>query len=970
MKFKDSGKTELKILIIFIVISAILAVSILAVGYFQENRFEKIVRKNAIEKYELLLTDSINNVLNKLSEEAILYAKKEKCSKIPTKKTSGFKPDYILIYNLSSFSCGISQTGKQIHNNIIGFIPKKDVSGIFKNKNKLYFYSSHTTHNTTIVVLKNFLSALPLSKIGKIKLQKPTAHYKIKKINNIKMGVYSKGKNEYLVLFDIFNKPAATVSIIPDISAVFEAHYKTILHILIFTLIAVLISGLLSYYIIKNTVLDDINSMIESIKNIRLDFTYSPPAFKNAQFQALALTLEWLIKRIKESEYLFNKITDFIPVGIIVYKNTPIFANRYAREFFGQDIVGIPLADFVKEKHRKMLLNIKSKRIEGDDFNATYTIGLKTPQDKIIRISSSTIKYKGGFAGLMVFMDVTKNERARTLYKMLNAVNDVIVRAANEKELLKDVCLGLSSIEEINYIWVSEKETGKSIFSFGNPNTKEQPSFNLLNETADKAIIKNSSDTSTVVIPISVNRKLTYILGIQSNVENFFDYHNKSIVSQIKINIGLAIERIRIHKERTYMLFYDPLTNLKNFNSLKNDINSISSCTLIYMNIRDFSVINQIYGFEFSDRILKNIGVVLRKNTKSTDNVYRLHGDKFAVLIKSGLSKQNIEQLISRLKTILLSFEIDKRKIPIHTDIGVTLFPDLINSKEKIIESVEVALTKSKNTKEVCFYSDDLQKDIQENFNLETYMRTAIEKRLFFFYYQPILNLKLNRIDKAEALIRLKDENDNMLNPEKFISTAEKVNIISDLSKIVIEKVFSQIREIQGIDISINLSSKDIENREILSLIENSIEKSGLKLRKISIELTERDVMHNFQKTKRFIEKLRELNIEIEIDDFGIGYSSFDRIVDLDFDVLKIDKSLVDKIGLNKKAEEIVVYIIKLAHSLKAKALAEGIEKKNQLDFLRKNDCDYIQGYFISKPLPFDEFKRFIDNTKNGFFSK
>ena len=968
MKFKDSGKTELKILIIFIAISALLAISILTIGYFQENRFEKIVRKNAVERYELLLTDSMNNVLNKLTEVSILYAQGAKCSEISIKRTGGLKPDYILIYNLSSFSCGISQTGKPIHNNIIDFIPKKDVSGIFKSKNRLYLYSSHTTHNTTIVVLKKFLSALPLSNIGKIKLQRPTAHYKIKKINNIKIGVYNKGKNEYVVLFDIFNKPAATVSITPDISAVFEAHYKTILHILIFTLIAILISGLLSYYIIKNTVLDDINSMIESIKNIRLDFTYSAPAFKNAQFRALALTLEWLIKRIKESEYLFNKITDFIPIGIIVYKNVPIFANRYAKEFFGKDIVGMPLADFVKEKHRKMLLNIKNRRIEGDDFNATYTVGLKMPPDKIIRISSSTIKYKGGFAGLMVFMDVTKSERVQTLYKMLNTVNDVIIRAASEKELLRDVCLGLSSIEAINYIQVSEKGADKTIFSFGNPKNKEQENPDSFNEINDKVIIKNSSGTSTVFIPILVNKKIAYILGIQSSVENFFDYHNKSIVSQIKINIGLAIERMRIYKERTHMLFYDPLTNLKNFNSLKNDIKNVSSCTLIYMNIRDFSVMNQIYGFDFSDKILKNIGTILRKNTKSTDNVYRLHGDKFAVLIKNGLSKQNIEQLILRLKTILLSFEFDARKIPIHTDIGVTIFPDLINSKEKIIESVEVALTKSKNTKEVCFYSDEMQKNIQENFNLEAFMRTAIEKRLFFFHYQPILNLKSNRIDKAEALIRLKDKNGSMLNPEKFISTAEKVNIISDLSKIVIEKVFNQIREVQGIDISINLSSKDIENREILSLIENSIEKNSLKLRKISIELTERDVMHNFQETKRFIEKLRELDIEIEIDDFGIGYSSFDRIVDLDFDVLKIDKSLVDKIGLNKKAEQIIVYIIKLAHSLNAKALAEGIEKKNQFDFLKENGCDYIQGYFISKPLPFDEFKRFLDNTKNGFF--
>ncbi len=955
-----SDKTELKILMLFVAISSLLAFSMLIMGYYAENKFETIAKLNYVKKNELLFAESLHNSLDDIYKKTSAYAQTVTCSKLKKINSNSADSDFILLFSHSSYSCGLLKNGNFLYKNPLGFIPQKNNSGIIKIGNRLYLYKAYKFKNKTVVFLKNLLAIADLQRFGKIIPKNPPEHHLLKNSKEPLIGLYRSGNNEHVVLFDIFNKPVAIMYLPFKTTSIFKTHYKIIFHIIIFTLIAIIISGVISYVILKNAYLDDIRSIINSIKGIRNDFAYVAPRLKNRQFQQLTSTIEWLIKRIKESEYLFNKVLDLIPIGIIVYKATPVYANKYAMEFFGENIIGTPLIHFVEERHKKMLVNIKNKRIKGENFQASYTISLNSPDKKVIQVASSTIEYKKEPAGLMAFMDVTENEKIKKLHKILNSISDTIVRTTSEDELLRAVCLAFTLPDEIKAAWINKKDTINTVFDSGDTESVKSMLSSLKQKDIDTIYTENRHGVSLLIMPVIINRQTEYYIYVFSPIENFFNDSTKPIISQIGINIGLSIEHIRIQKERTYMLFYDTLTNLKNFNSLTNDIKDVESCVLIYINIENFSLINQIYGFAFSNKILKNIGRILRKNVKAEDSVYRLHTDKFAILIKNALDKRNIEKLTERLKGLLVTFELDSRRIPLHANIGITIFPNLTKEKEKIIESAEVALINSKSTKSICFYSDEMEKAVKENFELETYTRKAIEKRLFFFHYQPILNLRNGKMDKAEALIRLKDEQGRLINTEKFISTAEKTNIISELSKIVIEEVFGKIRELDGINISINLSSKDIANPEILSSIENNIKKYNLSSKNISIELTERDIMYNFENTKKFVEKIRGFNMEIEIDDFGIGYSSFDRIVDLDFDILKIDKSLIDLIGMNKKAEQIIIYIIKLAHSMNAKALAEGIENKTQFEYLADNGCDYIQGYYISKPLPIEEFKRFI----------
>ncbi len=953
----NKQELNLKVFTAFILIAATLSTALLAGIFYQERKFEKITKADYIKHYGKLVVYTLKDSLYELDNIGITYSENgTQYIQKNTKTLMRFNIAAILI--LKGLKPLFIRTNTQITYNNIDFSKLKKPYGFILIKNKIYLYSKcaiKDSHGLFLVLLRPLFSIKIIKETGHISLTTLPKSNGIKTIDNIPVAFANNQSKSTVLLLDDMHKPIAALNLLPKVCDIFVSHRKLLKSIFVFVVTAILISLIFSYLFLKHTLLNDINSIINSVNNIKNDFKYSPPTFKNKQFQDISNTIIQLIERIEESEYIFTKVAESMPVGIIVYRNTPIYANRYASEFFGSNIVGKPLIDFIDNKHRKMIEHIKKRRISGDIFDATYTVELKKPKGKIIRISSQTIKYGKKPAGLMIFIDVTTTEKVKNISNLLNDINNAIIQSDDELNMLEDICNIATNTKDIRYAWL-ENAQNEIILGKSNCNIV------LAKCSTDDIYIKNTQKHSIIIIPVTVENDIKYRLIFCSDVIDFFDDSVESVIKQMKLNIELSIERLRTQKEKNLMLLYDTLTGLKNFNYLKNDINTVAPCVLIYINIRNFSLINQVYGFTFADKILKEIGATLRKNVKSRDEIYRMQGDKFAILINEEFNKENIATLIKRLKDIFISFEIDSKKIPIHIDVGITSFPSLTNQKEKIIESAETALVKSKETKDICFYSTYMQKEIENNFKIETYIRKAIEKRLFFFHYQPILNLKTNTIEKAEALIRLKDNDGNFINPEQFISIAEKVNIINDITKIVIESVFSKIPSLSDIDISINLSSKDIENKDILSLIESSIERYNLQKRSISIELTERDIMNNFEATKRFIEKMKKLNIEIEIDDFGIGYSSFDRIANLDFDILKIDKSLVDMVGINKKAENIITYIIKLAHSLNAKALAEGIENRMQFEFLKENGCDYIQGYYISKPLPIDELKQFLQN--------
>ncbi len=915
-----------KLIFAFLIIGITLTSFVIIVTLYEERNFERTTTRYYLKKESRvvrLILDAHVEKLGKLAKELtytpefdlLLQATENPllCKNVSLRlKQLGIK--YLLLFCNNSYLSGFTSKGGLLTSNPLGFVPRKPIGGVVTINGKLYIVAvrSGKSHGCYIALVERLLPSY-FGGVGKL------VNLKISGKN----GKVCSGKescaeiNPVIFLKDIYGKEVAAIVPKPRACSVMRAHDEMVMHVFLFTVFGVVLSAFMSYLITRTSLIDNVEQLIKSIRNIHSDMSFNPPKFDDGEFKELAETIRWLIEKVKEGEFLFKIAANLIPVGVVVYREKLLFANREAVKLFGDEILKeCSITDLVEEKYRTKMELIKKARLDGKEFSVSYTIRLKNKPGVVVRVISTTIHYQGAPAGLAAFVDITLSERIREFYRAIMGINDVLVKCNDEGRILKSVCDILSKVPHLNGVCIADYE-GRSIY-------KKPEEFQCAGLSSQRVSIERYENGARLHLPIEVSGKVEYVLRLNTNIGDLFKHEIVMILSQLKVNIGATIERIRAHRAQLQLLFYDQLTGLKNFNALKKDIATLDACTLFYLNLKNISFINQAYGYEFTDRLIVSVATSLENTLKDRGELYRLHGDRFAFLIKKEISKECVQQVAGEIKQRLKDYPFESRTIPLAVDIGVTMMPALVETIAELISSAEAALLKAKQTGELCFYSESMKREIDNNIKIESMLKKAIKDKLFEFHYQPVVSLRTGKVEKAEALIRLRDENGRYINPERFITLAERFNMIRDITRIVIEKTFSETRNL-GIGVSINFSAMDIESEEIIEHLERFIASSN---NRIAVEITERDVMHNIESAKRFIERIKALGVEVEIDDFGIGYSSFDRIVELDFDLLKIDKSLIDLIGKNVKAERIVAYIIRLAHSLGAKALAEGIETR------------------------------------------
>ncbi len=937
---------------LFLVAILLFYIFLILVTLYEENRFEKKVAfyytNSGTRIARLLIKDQLNR-LSALAKEI------SRTGKIEEENLKELDISYALIFEENRFLKGLSDEGKRLAHNPLRIIPKPDSRGFVKINGTIYIFASkkiHKTGNRDTLVLLSKLDLSGFKAFGILSTPPGNMKPSGSAIRTVKH------KNRvYIVLSDISGAPLVALEIKPPLSYIFHEHDKMVLAVFLLTLAGATLSSVIIYKILRDLVISDVENLSGALRRAGDTPVLSLPELRTRELIQLADTIKWLIDRLKESEYIFQKTATLMPVAIVVYKQKPVYANREALRIFGEDLLNRSVIEMTDPKYRQKMQIIKKKRIEeGEFFTANYVIKLLTKERTVLRVISTTIFYQGEIAGLSMFIDITEPHRIREFYSIVNRANDILIKSQkeNEKELLLEICSIIHALEEIEH--VSLLKNGEAVGFFG-----EKLSATEICTAREKRIKIISTETSsTAYLPVVINSDVEYVLCIHSNIPNLFTENISSILDSLRANLTIAIEKLRYHKHLRHTLFHDTLTGLKNLNSLKRDLKKLKEGTLIYINIRNFTTINQVYGYSFADKLLKSIGSTIEDITPNEVEVYRLHGDKFALLSKRELDRSKALSLSNQITEILKNYEIEDRQITISIDIGITSIPSLVDTAEELIESAETALAEAKIRKSITFYSKEMKRITIENLELESYLKQAIKESLFTFCYQPILNLNSSRIDKAEALIRLKHPELGSINPERFIQIAEQSNLINDITLIVINQAIREIAPL-NIGVSINLSARDLESKGVIDALKKMLVIYSRKNVKISVELTERDAMSSFNFAKETIKELKAFGAEVEIDDFGIGYSALDRIMELNFDVLKIDKSLISQINRNPKANQAIKYIIELAHSLGAMAQAEGVEADYQFDFLKAAGCDFIQGYLISKPLTIAELKAFLN---------
>ena len=388
---------------------------------------------------------------------------------------------------------------------------------------------------------------------------------------------------------------------------------------------------------------------------------------------------------------------------------------------------------------------------------------------------------------------------------------------------------------------------------------------------------------------------------------------------------------------------------------------------LLVLDIDDFSKINATYGTKFGDKVLKKVAQLIRESLEGRGLVSRFFADEFGIvfLIK------DFHELNYFLEKILSCFQeainIEGQLVFINVRIGVAIAPRDGKEAEELVNKAEIALKVAQTEKKrVSYFSKEIEVEILEIIHLKNKLIEAIEKDEFTFHYQPIVDLKRNKPVGIEALVRWITSEGKVITPDKFIPIAEELELIVPLGNLVLNKALKEFSELlkrgHNVFLSVNFSAKQFIDKNLPTEISQKLEKYGIPPDKFLIEITESTAMENPELTKEIISKLKEVGVMIGIDDFGTGYSSMNYLLQFEIDRLKLDKIFTERIHADEKVKKVAHTIISLAHNLDAKALAEGIEEREQLKVLRELGCDEGQGYLFAKPMSFEDLVKWLDN--------
>ncbi|UUV18424.1 EAL domain-containing protein [Fusobacteria bacterium ZRK30] len=463
------------------------------------------------------------------------------------------------------------------------------------------------------------------------------------------------------------------------------------------------------------------------------------------------------------------------------------------------------------------------------------------------------------------------------------------------------------------------------------------------------------------------------IITIRNNKnKNKIDYH-------IAMFSDLANQE-HVKKQIQHLAYFDSLTDLPNrefFNSkaesmVRNADPDKIKMAFMFLDLDRFKNINDTLGHSSGDELLKKVSKALKKTKLENEIIARFGGDEFVILIPSFDSIDGLNSVIMDILNIFeFPFNIGGKDLFITTSIGVSLYPLDGNSLNELIKNADTAMYYAKRSgrNNYKFYRENMNSKFMKNLDLENKMRKALKEDEFYLEYQPQVSVATKKIISCEALIRWENPEFGVISPNEFISIAEDSGLIVPMTRWILEKVFSEVKKVVEVDpniyISINISGYQIKHSDLPKMIEDVLDKEKIDLKHIELELTESMLMDDVSKNMETMLKLKDLEIKLAIDDFGTGYSSLSYLKKFPIDRLKIDKDFIDGITTNEEDNIIVKTIILMAHNLGFKVVAEGVETKEQFDFLKAYKCDQIQGYYFSEPVPIEKIKEYLE--KNTF---
>jgi len=424
---------------------------------------------------------------------------------------------------------------------------------------------------------------------------------------------------------------------------------------------------------------------------------------------------------------------------------------------------------------------------------------------------------------------------------------------------------------------------------------------------------------------------------------------------------------------------YDALTGLPNRALFRSHLQSAledakrlhQKAALLWIGIDDFKSINDQYSYATGDRLLQAIAERLTTHSDVLHTLCHLSGDQFAILqYNIGSPYRAAKFAEALLRSLHSPFTIDNRQFNLQATIGIALYPEDDTDADRLLQKAEqtMMLAKTTHRNQFTFYVARIDSELRQRKQMEKDLAGAIENDQFQLVYQPQIDMRTGQVIGAEALLRWQHPTQGNIPPDVFIPIAEANDSIRDIGAWVINQACRQLHQWQQegiqLQVAVNLSAIQLRQRNIVDIIRKAIHDNKLQPHQLELEITETSFMENLSEAVETLRALREFGVRCAVDDFGTGYSSLSYLKQLPIDKIKIDRQFILDLEAGDNDTSIVSAIIQLGRSLKLGVIAEGVETKEQKDYLLANGCIEAQGYFYSKPLTTDDFRNYYHRHK------
>ena len=423
---------------------------------------------------------------------------------------------------------------------------------------------------------------------------------------------------------------------------------------------------------------------------------------------------------------------------------------------------------------------------------------------------------------------------------------------------------------------------------------------------------------------------------------------------------------------------YDTLTELPNrvlFNdrleqAIEKAKRNSSKFALLFIDLDHFKEINDSLGHDFGDNVLKIVATRLKEAIRDEDTVARLGGDEFIVILEELSLIQDASVIATKiLKALTKDINIENQTLYVSSSIGISIYPDDGNSTQDLLKFADSAMYKAKDDgrNNFQFYDTSLTEQAFERVIMETSLRTALKEEQFVVYYQPQVDGNRDKLVGMEALVRWNHPSLGIVSPAKFIPLAESIGLIVELDRFVMKTAMKQLSAWykEGLNpgkLALNLAIKHLQQKDFIEFFKNLMQETQTKAEWLELEVTESQIMNNPNEAIQTLKQISALGIDLAIDDFGTGYSSLAYLKRLPINKLKIDQEFVRNLPNDEEDAGIAKAVIALAKSLNLHVIAEGVETKEQKDFIVENGCENIQGYFYSQPIPANKLNFLLKN--------